>query len=131
MTTPAPPHVLVLDPSPEAVSAVGGALVVAGYRVTGTGRLLDDARAVRALAPDAIVLGYPWPGEDGMRAVRTLRLDAELARVPLVVLAWSAVGGPEVRDELAGMGVAVLVGPFAVGDVLAAVADAVHPGGRV
>lgn len=80
---PAPPRLLVVEDEPGIAAHLVRGLRARGYAVSllveGTG----VAEAVRAEAPDGVVLDVMLPGLDGLSALRALRRFSE---VPVVVL---------------------------------------------
>jgi CheY-like chemotaxis protein len=97
-----------------------------GYRVTTSLALLDIAK-VRALAPDIIVQDLLFEGtqELGWKFLTLVRLDPQLARIPLVLCtaAVRTVRDPEMAEQLDRQGIRVVLKPFTIEDLLATLND--------
>lgn len=79
-------RILVVDDEPDARELVRRALLPAGHLVD---EVEDGASALaylRRQRPDLILLDLMMPEMDGFEVVRELQSDAELSRIPLVVL---------------------------------------------
>lgn len=76
-------QVLVVEDEPKLAALLRDYLLAAGYRVTCLDNGLDVLPAVRAAAPDLILLDLMLPGRDGLEVCRELRA---LSNVPIVML---------------------------------------------
>jgi diguanylate cyclase (GGDEF)-like protein len=79
-----PPQILIVDNDAAGVQSLGGLLAK------------DALRRVRDLAPDLIMLDAELPGMSGFELLQALKADAELAPVPVIVLAAHTDAGFEV-----------------------------------
>jgi phosphoserine phosphatase RsbU/P len=99
MTEPAPDsaptRVLVVDQVDESRDTLGRALQREGYWVDTAARVGEALEKLKAEPFGMVLLGVPLPGTDGPRFLETLRNDAELAQVPVIV-----VSAPEDLDAL-------------------------------
>jgi two-component system, OmpR family, response regulator MprA len=109
-------RILVVDDEPAVRSALERALRLNGFDVS----LADDGEqgvaAVRADAPDAVVLDLLMPRLDGIAACRRLRADGD--RTPVLML----TARDAVADRVAGLDAGAddyLVKPFALEELLA------------
>ena len=118
------PHVLVMDDRPDILHLLQELLTEEGYRVSTSPALLDPA-AVKALAPDVIVLDLRFgPSEEPAWELLTLAHHGEdLPRIPFVLCTAAAatVNDPSAAQRLAALGVPVVLKPFDVDDLLAAI----------
>lgn len=78
-----PYHILLVEDEPEFLTFNTRNLEAEGYRVTGAATLLEARRAVRAEAPDLVVLDVLLPDGSGLDFCRDLRADTG---VPVIFL---------------------------------------------
>ena len=120
------PHVLVVDDTQEILDLMQELLEEEGYRVTTSLALLDIAK-VRALAPDIIVQDLLFEGtqELGWKFLTLMRLDPQLARIPLVLCtaAVRTVNDPEMAEQLDRQGIRVVLKPFTIDDLLSTLSE--------
>ena len=83
-------HVLVVEDEPDIRDLVVLHLTREGFRCGTATNGLDALRAVRAAAPDLVVLDLMLPGIDGREVCRRLRADAGTATVPIIMLTAKA-----------------------------------------
>ncbi len=120
------PHILVVNDTQEILDLMQELLEEEGYRVTTSLALLDIAK-VRALAPDVIVQDLLFEGtqELGWKFLTLMRLDPELASIPLVLCtaAVRTVNDPEMAEQLDRQGIRVVLKPFTIDDLLTTLND--------
>jgi two-component system OmpR family response regulator len=120
------PHILVVDDSQEIIDLLRELLEDEGYRVSASLAVLNLEK-LKALAPDIIVQDLLFEGtqEVGWRFLTISRLDPELSRVPLVLCtaAVATVKDPEMAAQLAHLGVRVILKPFDINQLLAAIEE--------
>ena len=121
------PHVLVINDTQEILDLLQELLEEEGHRVTTSLALLNIDK-VKALAPDVIVQDLLFEGtqEQGWKFLTLIRLDPELARIPLILCtaAVQTVKEPEMAEQLDRLGVSVVLKPFLIEDLLSAIARA-------
>jgi len=121
------PHVLLINDTQEILSLMAELLEDEGYRVT-TWLALLDMEKVKALAPDLIVQDLLFEGmqETGWKFLQLVRLDPELARIPLILCtaAVRTVNEPEMAEQLDRLGVSVVLKPFLIEDLLSSIGSA-------
>ena len=121
------PHVLVINDTQEILSLMQELLEDEGYRVTSWLALLDIEK-VKALAPDVVVQDLLFEGmqETGWKFLQLMRLDPELARIPLILCtaAVRTINEPEMAEQLDRLGVSVVLKPFLIEDLLSAISGA-------
>lgn len=103
----------VVEDDPEFRELVREVLEGAGWTVD----VADDGIAalsrIRRVIPDVIILDLMMPNLDGVEVLKLLR-STEVGRgIPVVVAT-----GARVEEEVRGLASAVLVKPFAVGDLV-------------
>ncbi|MBW0159119.1 response regulator [Sedimentimonas flavescens] len=111
-------HVLLVEDEPHIAEAIRFILTRAGWKVS---LEADGAQAYARIGserPDAVILDLMLPGSSGLDILTSLRGDATLAELPVLML--SARGQVRDRDAATRAGAtAFLAKPFANGDVLA------------
>jgi len=120
------PHILVVNDTQEILDLMQELLEEEGYRVTTSLALLDIAK-VRAISPDIIVQDLLFEGtqELGWKFLTLVRLDPELARIPLILCtaAVRTVNEPEMAEQLDRQGIRVVLKPFTIEDLLTTLND--------
>jgi CheY-like chemotaxis protein len=121
------PHILVVDDTEEFRELLQDLLAGEGYRVT-TSPVLLDLTQIKALAPDILVQDIPFAHseERGWTLLSLLRLDPQLARIPVVLTtaAVRTVRQPEMAAQLEQLGIRVVLKPFALDQLLGALTEA-------
>jgi len=122
----AAPHILLINDAQEILDLMQELLEEEGYRVT-TSLSLLDINKVKVLAPDVIVQDLLFEGtqELGWKFLTLVRLDPELARIPLILCAAAVqtVRNPEMAAHLERLGVNVVLKPFLIDDLLTPLAE--------
>ena len=120
------PHILVVNDTQEILDLMADLLEEEGYRVTTSLALLDIDK-VKALAPDVIVQDLLFEGmqETGWKFLTLVRLDPELARIPLILCtaAVRTVNDPAMAEQLDRLGIRVVLKPFLIDDLLTALSE--------
>jgi CheY-like chemotaxis protein len=88
--------VLVIDDSVTFREELRGGLEEAGYQVVGAGSGEEGLPLAMRSRPDAVIVDGMMPGMDGAAVVRRMRMNADLRRVPCLLLTAS----DQVADEL-------------------------------
>ena len=121
------PHILIINDTQEILDLMAELLADDGYRVTTSLALLDMSK-VKTLAPDIIVQDLLFEGtqELGWKFLTLVRLDPELARIPLILCtaAVRTINDPEMAEQLDRLGVRVVLKPFLIEDLLSAITGA-------
>ncbi len=113
-------HVLVIEDEPNIVEAISFILSREGYRVDSHCNGEDAADAVRARAPDVLILDAMLPGRSGYDILRELRDDPATASLPVLML--TARGQTRDREMAERAGASrFMTKPFANSEVLDAV----------
>ena len=115
------PHILVINDTQEILDLMQELLEEEGYRVT-TSLALLDLDKVKALAPDIMVQDLLFEGtqELGWKFLTLVRLDPDLARIPLILCtaAVRTVNDPEMAEQLDRQGIRVVLKPFTIENLL-------------
>ena len=118
-----PRHILAINNEPAVLDLFRDLLGEEGYRVTTQTYADKDLDAIAALAPDLAIVDYMWPEEDGgWSLLQMLRMDPRTAAVPIVLCTGARQKAEELADHLREMGVRVVLKPFRLEALLAAVA---------
>lgn len=114
-------HILVVNDRQEILDLLQELLEEEGYRVTTSLALVDMAR-LKALQPDLIVQDLLFAGvqEAGWEFLTLVRLDPELARIPLILCtaALEVVKDEDMARRLADQRVTVILKPFNIQELL-------------
>ena len=120
------PHILVINDTQEILDLLQELLEEEGYRVTTSLALLDLAK-VKALAPDVMVQDLLFEGtqELGWKFLTLVRLDPDLARIPLILCtaAVRTVNDPEMAEQLDRQGIRVVLKPFTIENLLTTLSE--------
>ena len=93
-----PLRVVVVDDEPDVCLLLRLQLERVGYDVVGEARDGEEAvRVCNEMQPDAVVLDLLMPNVSGFEAIPSLRRD----NPDLVIIAYTAVAGDFVRNEMA------------------------------
>ncbi len=96
------PLVLLIEDSPTFAAELDSALKEAGHEVLVAPTAEEGLRLAADLRPDAAVVDQMLPGMDGAEAIRRLRADAALRRIPCMLLTASGSRADELRALEAG-----------------------------
>jgi len=119
------PHVLVLNDDQAVLDLFRELLSDEGYRVTTQRYALRDLAEIERLQPDLIVLDYMWPGDDnGWSMLQMLKMNPATGPIPCVLCSAAVREIESLQPRLDEMGVRVVLKPFNLDELLAAVAAA-------
>jgi CheY-like chemotaxis protein len=114
------PHIVVIDDS-EAILAFTRSVLAPHYAVSTAKDGQDGLQLCRRTRPEVVLLDLSMPGIDGEQVLATLKADAELASVPVVI-----ISSEQTRAEacLTRGAVAYLVKPVRAEELVAIVGRA-------
>lgn len=119
-------HLLVINDTPEILALFVQIFEAEGYRVTtdrfarSPGELLE---AIKAQAPDLLILDFLIGGEDtGWQLLQLLKMDRATHGIRTIVCTAARKQIEELRSHLDTLGVAAVLKPFDIDDLLATVA---------
>jgi len=120
-------HIMATDDDPAVRALLTELLDDAGYRVSLSAA--QDVAEVAKLAPDLILLDY-WDTTVGAPTEFLNRLKAEgtTAAIPVIVLTGARRKTEDQAARLAGLGVTVVLKPFAIDDLLTAIGERLGAG---
>lgn len=118
--------VLLIEDEPNIIEAVSFILSRDGWEVKTHANGHDAMQAIRARAPDLIILDVMLPGKSGFDILREIRADAEHALTPVLMLTARGQSTDREMAERAGAS-RYMTKPFSNADVLAAVRALVTP----
>ena len=113
-------RVLVVEDDPDIAELVARYLEKAGYTATRVSSGRDALDAVRAKAPDLIVLDVMLPHVDGLEVCRLLRANDHTANIPIIMLTARA----EESERIVGLEMGAddyLAKPFSPNELVARV----------
>ena len=118
-------HILVINDTPAILDLFRDVLAEKGYRVsTDTFTVAVETKLAEAkeLKPDLIVLDYTVGGEGpGWQLLQLLKMDRATADLPVIVCTGAVRQVEELQGHLKAMGVAVLLKPFDLDQIVAEV----------
>jgi DNA-binding response OmpR family regulator len=119
-------HVLLIEDEVHIAEAIRFILSRDGWSVTSHREGTGAIEAIRAARPDVVVLDMMLPGRSGLDVLGDMRSDAELARLPVLVL--SAAGQDIAREAAERAGASrFMTKPFANAEVLASIRELAGP----
>lgn len=118
--------VLLIEDEPNIIEAVSFILSRDGWEVKTHSNGHDAMDAVRARAPDLIILDVMLPGKSGFDILQDIRADAVFADTPVLMLTARGQAKDREMAERAGAS-QYMTKPFSNADVLAAVRALVAP----
>jgi CheY-like chemotaxis protein len=86
-----PTFVLLIDDEPDVCAAYSMLLDMEGMEVMTALNGKDALLKAKSRVPDVIICDYMMPGMDGLEVCRTIRADATLRDVTIIL--WSAARG--------------------------------------
>jgi non-heme chloroperoxidase len=117
------PLLAIVDDDEPGARALANLLRAMGFSAQGFASAVAFLRSSQRRRPDCVIVDARMPGVDGLRLARAL---AGAAR-PIPIIFLSASADARTRAEASRLGaVAFLTKPCREGDLLAAVADALH-----
>ncbi|MFN8663359.1 MAG: hypothetical protein U0075_15830 [Thermomicrobiales bacterium] len=118
------PHILVMDESSEVLALLHEILAEEGFSLTLSRELLD-LEQIRACSPALVIMERRFDGllAPSWEVVRRTRQDRELEHIPIVLSTAhrSARMSGWIEQELRGIGVHILLKPYAIDELLGAV----------
>ena len=118
-------HVLLVDDVPEILELIQELLEEENFWVSTHSDALPDLDEIKALDPGLIILDYFRPGQTtSWSLLQTLKLDPETCAIPVVVCTAAARDVEALGCQLEAMDVAVVLKPFEIDALLAAVKGA-------
>jgi CheY-like chemotaxis protein len=120
-------HILVVNDTQAVIDLMRDLLEEEGYQVSTSIQTVDLAR-IKSLAPDLIVQDLLFASgteQTGWHFLTMVRLDPELARIPLILCtaAIETIKDPDMATNLDRLGVRVVLKPFDLDDLLTAITE--------
>jgi CheY-like chemotaxis protein len=121
-TNPVKHHILVINDTQEVLEVMRDLLEDEGYRVTLHSDAIRDIDRIREIAPDMVILDHLMGDEEyGWQIIQKLRLDRDLAQLPIIVCTAAARMVRELEGHLKAKDITVVLKPFDIDDLLNAV----------
>jgi CheY-like chemotaxis protein len=98
-----PPVILLAEDNEESIGLLVDYLKLCGYRLIVARNGGEAVERAREENPDIILMDVQMPGMDGLEATRIIRLDPNLAKVPIIALTALAMPGDRERCLRAGV----------------------------
>jgi CheY-like chemotaxis protein len=123
--TPTKPHILVINDTQEVLEVMQELLQDEGYRVTIYSTAIRDLKTILDIKPDLLILDHMMGDEEyGWQTIQKLRLNRELATLPVIVCTAAVKMVKELEGHLKAKGITVVLKPFDIDDLLQAVSAA-------
>jgi CheY-like chemotaxis protein len=123
------PHILVINDTQEVLEVMRELLEEEGYQVSLYSAAIRDLDKIREIGPDLLILDHMIGDEEyGWQLVQKLRLDRDLAVLPVIVCTAAARMVEELEGHLKAKSVTVVLKPFDIDDLLKAVSVALGRG---
>jgi CheY-like chemotaxis protein len=120
--TPTKPHILVINDTQEVLEVMQELLQEEGYRVTIYSTAIRDLQTILDIKPDLLILDHMMGDEEyGWQTIQKLRLNRELATLPVIVCTAAVRMVKELEGHLKAKGITVVLKPFDIDDLLHAV----------
>lgn len=120
-----PRHILAINNDADVLDLFRELLQDEGYRVTTQAYADKDLKAIVGLEPDLIVLDYMWPSDDaGWSLLQMLRMEPKTAKIPVVLCTGAVREVEALSGHLTEMRVGVILKPFDIDHLTAAIAEA-------
>ena len=120
---------MVIDDTPEIRALFQELLAEEGYEVVAYADAIRDLAEVERVQPDLIILDHIIAGEAvGLTILQQLKRRRSTAQIPVIVCTAAANDVEEMEGSLKGKGVGLVLKPFAIDDLLAAVDQALERG---
>jgi CheY-like chemotaxis protein len=122
------PRVVAVNHSPEFLALIADLLEGEGYDAVVPPDLERPFAFVKAQRPDAVVLDVLFRREsESLMVLDLLALDPDTTRIPVVLCTTSLTALEGVQARAAARGIRVLVKPFDLEELLAALRAALGP----
>ncbi len=106
-------RIVIMNDAVELVETMKMLLEEEGYTVVTYPAAIVDMNELRLAQPDLLILDWLFGREaDGLQVVQAVRLDKELANLPIIVCTAAQRQIQEMQLHLAGKNVRVLYKPF-------------------
>ena len=115
-------HILVINDTQEVLEVMQELLQDEGYRVTIYSTAIRDLQRILDINPDLLILDHMMGDEEyGWQAIQKLRLNRELATLPVIVCTAAVKMVKELEGHLKAKGITIVLKPFDIDDLLHAV----------
>jgi DNA-binding response OmpR family regulator len=115
----------VINDTQEVLEVMQELLQDEGYRVTIYSTAIRDLKTILDIKPDLLILDHMMGDEEyGWQTIQKLRLNRELATLPVIVCTAAVKMVKELEGHLKAKGITVVLKPFDIDDLLQAVSAA-------
>ncbi len=115
-------HIMVVNDTPEILELFEDILTEEGYTVSLYSYAVHDLAEVERIKPQLIILDYLMGGEDvGWQMLQKLKMRRSTADIPVVVCTAAVKAVQEMEGYLKAKGVGLVLKPFDIDDLLAAI----------
>lgn len=115
-------HVLIINDAQELLEVMQDLLEEEGYRVSVYSHAVRDLAEIAEIGPDLVILDHMMGDEEyGWQLVQKIRLNREMRDLPIIVCTAALKMVQELEGHLKAKRVTVVLKPFDIDDLLAAV----------
>jgi DNA-binding response OmpR family regulator len=117
-------HILAINNDPDVLALFRDLLEDENFRVSTQTYVDRDLTQITALRPDLIVLDYMWANEDASWSLlQMLRMEPATDSIPIILCTGAVREVEALEGHLAEMGVTVVLKPFNIDQLVAAIRD--------
>lgn len=121
-------HILVINDTQEVLEVMQELLQDEGYKVTIHSTAIRDLQKLQEIGPDLLILDHLMGDEEyGWQMIQKIRLNRELAALPIIVCTAALKMVKELEGHLKAKNITVVLKPFDIDDLLAAITSALTP----
>ena len=128
------PHVMVVNDTQEILELFQEILEEEGFEVSLYSYAFRDLQEIKRIMPDLVIIDFMIGGEaEGWLLLQKMKMNRETDTIPIVVCTAAIQLVRELEGHLTAKGVGLVLKPFDIDDLLAAVKDAMakfSPGPR-
>jgi len=119
------PHILAINHSPEVLDLLRELLEEESFRVSTRSHLDRTIDDIATIAPDLILLDYPWNAEDNKwTLLQLLKMDRRTVHIPIVLCTGAVREVEALQSHLERMDVAIVLKPFDIDHLIRVIREA-------
>jgi DNA-binding response OmpR family regulator len=121
-------RIMVINDTQEILELFDDLLTEEGFEVVLYSFGIRDLSEVQRVRPDLIILDLVFGGEDvGWQMLQKLKMSRSTAKIPVIVCTAAVKSAQEMEGYLKSKGIGLVLKPFDIDDLLAAVRAQLKP----